>query len=166
MAHVLFFTRNRSTSVEQVDDQTLRCSCRLDDSLTGALVEILVKLPDLEILEIEAEVYRSAEPAPPHILESLRRVVGVRIGPGMVKIMKGLIGDREDLGELIFMTEECCQAVILSFSKDDLASAPEDRRDAEAFYAELLKENVRLYNSCIAFAPGSPLVKGMESQGK
>jgi len=166
MAHVLFFTRNRSTSVEQVDEKTMRSTCRIEDTLTGAFVEVLVKLPDLELKEIKAEVQRSAGAKPPDIMESLRKVVGVRIGPGMVKIMRGMIGDREDLQELLFMVEECCQAVILSFSKADLAKAPEDRKGAEEFYSKMVKENVRLYNSCIAFAPGSPLVEGMEPPEK
>ena len=166
MAHVLFFTRNRSTSVEQVDEKTMRSTCRLEDTLTGAFVEVVVTLPDLQIKEIKAELQRSAGAKPTNITESLRKVVGVRIGPGMVKIMRSMIGDREDLRELLFMLEECCQAVILSFSKADLGKAPEDKKGAEGFYAKMLKENVRLYNSCIAFAPGSPLVAGVEPPEK
>ena len=64
--------------------------------------------------------------------------------------------------ELRFMVEECCQAVILSFTKEELAGAPRDEREAREFYAKLVKENTRLYNSCIAFAPDSPLVKGIK----
>ena len=76
--------------------------------------------------------------------------------------MKGLVGDRENLGELLNMLDECCQGVILSFTKDALAKAPEDRRKAKEYYARLVKENVRLYDSCIAFAPDSPLVEGIK----
>jgi hypothetical protein len=76
--------------------------------------------------------------------------------------MKGLVGDRENLGELLNMLDECCQGVILSFTKDALAKAPEDRTKAKEYYARLVKENVRLYDSCIAFAPDSPLVEGIQ----
>jgi len=127
-----------------------------------AFVEILVKLPALELAEVRAEVYRSEKPIPPDEIKSLGKAVGIHIGPGLVKIMKGLVGDSENLGELLNMLDECCQGIILSFTKDALAKAPEDRGKAKEYYAQLVKENVRLYDSCIAFVPGSPLVEGIE----
>ncbi|MCJ7594522.1 MAG: hypothetical protein MUO52_07125 [Desulfobacterales bacterium] len=166
MSDVLFFSRNRCTTVEEVNQETLRSCCRLQDTATDAFVEVTVALPDLEVKEVKAEVYRSPRVPRPERVEDLKKVVGVRIAPGMAKIMKGAVGDEEDLKELLFMVEECCQAVILSFSKADLAKAPEDPKAAEEFYTKLVKENVRLYNSCIAFAPGSPLVAGMEPSKK
>jgi len=162
MPHILFFSRNRSTSVEHRDDGSVAACCRLQDSLIDAFVEIKVKLPDLELTEVRAEVHRRDQRAPSDLMESLRKAIGIRIGPGLLKIMKGLVGDREDLRELLNMLDECCQGVILSFTKDALEKAPEDRAKAEEYYAELVKENVRLYDSCIAFVPGSPLVKGIE----
>jgi hypothetical protein len=165
MANVLFFTRNRCTSVEQIDERTVRSACRLQDTLTDALVEVTVKIPDLEITGITGEVRRGEEMVHPAAFELLRKALGVRIGPGMAKIIKGLIGNDESLDELIFMVEECCQAVILSFTKDELANAPRKEMEAREFYARLVRENTRLYKSCIAFAPDSPLVQGMELPG-
>lgn len=164
MPHVLFFSRNRSTSVEHAEDGTVKACCRLQDSMMDALVEIEVKLPDLELADVRGEVHRGGKLIPPDAMESLRKAIGIRIGPGLLKIMKGLVGDRENLGELLNMLDECCQGVILSFTKDALAKAPEDGEKAKEYYAQLLKENVRLYDSCIAFAPDSPLVEGIERQ--
>ena len=162
MPHILFFSRNRSTSVEHIDGSSVKACCRLQDSQMDAFIEILVKLPDLELAEVRAEVCRSDRAIPPDAIESLRKAIGIRIGPGLLKIMKGLVGDRENLGELLNMLDECCQGVILSFTKDALAKAPEDRRKAKEYYARLVKENVRLYDSCIAFTPDSPLVEGIQ----
>jgi hypothetical protein len=162
MPHILFFSRNRSTSVEHIDGRSVRACCRLQDTLMDAFVEILVKLPDLELVDVRAGIYRSGRVIPPDAIESLRKAIGIRIGPGLLKIMKGLVGDRENIGELLNMLDECCQGVILSFTKDALAKAPEDGNKAKAYYARLVKENVRLYGSCIAFAPDSPLVQGIE----
>jgi len=162
MPHILFFSRNRSTSVEHIDRSSAKACCRLQDSLMDALVEIKVKLPDLELTNVRAEVHRSDRAISAEAVESLRKAIGIRIGPGLLKIMKGLVGDREDLSELLNMLDECCQGVILSFTKDTLAKAPEDREKAKEYYAWLVKENVRLYDSCIAFAPDSPLVDGMK----
>lgn len=162
MPHILFFSRNRSTGVEHAEDGSVKARCRLQDSLMDAFVEIKVKLPDLELMDVRAEVHRSAEEIPPGATESLRKAIGTRIGPGLLKIMKGLVGNREDLRELLNMLDECCQGVILSFTKDALAEAPEDREKAADYYTKLVKDNVRLYDSCIAFVPGSPLVAGIE----
>lgn len=162
MPHILFFSRNRSTGVEHAEDGFVKAYCRLQDSLMDAFVEIKVQLPDLELKDVRGAVYRSDQGIPSDVNESLRKAIGIRIGPGLLKIMKGLVGDREDLSELLNMLDECCQGVILSFTKDTLAKAPEDREKAKEYYAWLVKENVRLYDSCIAFAPDSPLVDGMK----
>jgi len=159
MAHVYSFSRNRSTSVEQIDEKTLRVCCRLQDTMTDALVEVTVKVPDLEIMDIKAEVRRIKEEISRETLDALVKAKGVRVGPGMAKILKGLIGERRDAKELTFMVEECCQAVILSFTKDVLDKAPKDVDKGKDYYAGMLKDNPRLYDSCIAFAPDSPLVK-------
>ena len=50
MADILYFCRNRCISVEQIDEQSMRSSCRLQDTLTDALVEVIVKIPDLEVM--------------------------------------------------------------------------------------------------------------------
>jgi hypothetical protein len=162
MPHILCFSRNRSTGVEHGEEGLVKACCRLQDSLMDAFVKIEVQLPDLELKDVRGEVHRSDQRIPPDAVESLRKAIGIRIGPGLLKIMKGLVGNREDLRELLNMLDECCQGVILSFTKDALAKAPEDREKAKEYYARLVKENVRLYDSCIAFVPGSPLVEGIE----
>jgi hypothetical protein len=166
MSNILFFSRNKSTGVEHVDRTLVKAWCRLQDTLTDALVEIAVRLPDLELTDIRVEINRSHKTIAADATESLRKARGVRIGPGVVKILKGLVGDRNDLKELLSMVDECCQGVILSFTKDELGKAPEDEREAKRFYEKLLRENVRLYNSCIAFAPDSPLVEGFDPKNR
>jgi hypothetical protein len=87
----------------------------------------------------------------------------------MLKIIKGLVGDSAaDCKQLAFMVEECCHGVILSFTKDVLVSSPrpKDKAKAREFYRNMVKENVRLYNRCAAFAPGSPLVKDVDPNNR
>ncbi|MBA4394353.1 MAG: hypothetical protein C0407_12450 [Desulfobacca sp.] len=64
--------------------------------------------------------------------------------------------------QLTFMVEECCGGVILAFTKDVLLQAPQDRKSEKAFFKNMVQSNPRLYNSCAAFAPGSPLVEGID----
>ena len=158
MPDLTSFTRNRCTSVEQIDDQTLRSSCRLQDTLTDAMVEVQVKLPDLEIIEAKGEIRRSYRKACLNVGDALQKIVGVRIGSGMLKIIEGLLAEATQCAELAFMVEECCHAVILSFTKGTLKDVPESPEEKKEFYANMIRENTRLYNRCAAFAPGSSIV--------
>ncbi len=162
MPQILSFSRNRCTSVEQLDEHTLRSICRLQDTLMDASVEIRVKLPDLEITGVAGAVGRSAEGAGEGPADDLAKVIGIRVGPGMTKIIKGLIGSAGQSRQLGFMLEECCQAVILAFTKDVLLGRPQGAPAELRFYQEMVKGNPRLYNRCAAFAPGSSLVEGIE----
>lgn len=164
MAEILCFSRNRNTGVEQIDETTMRASCSLRDTLTEARVEIMVTLPDLEITDAKGELRRSVGKADQGLEQFLRRVVGVRIGPGMKKIVRGLLGRTRVEKQLGFMVEECCDGIILAFSKDVLKNAPRERLEEVAFFQDMVRSNPRLYNSCAALAPGSPLVEGIDSE--
>jgi hypothetical protein len=165
MADILCFSRNRCTSVEQIDEQTMRSCCRIQDPLMDARVEIQVKLPDLEIAAASGKIQRSAEGSHTDIsVEPLRKAVGIRIGPGLKKILKGMLGKSAIHKQLIFMLEECCGAVILTFTKEVLFSAPKDKVGEREFFENLVRSNPRLYNSCAAFAPGSPLMEKLDPQ--
>ncbi len=163
MAEILCFSRNRLTTVEQMDEQTLKASCRLQDPLLEAHVSIEVKLPDLEITVAEGAIVRSFRKAEINVRESLQRAVGVRVGPGLKKILEGIMGKTAVEKQLTFMVEECCNGVILSFTKEVLAQAPKDRYAEKDYFKNILKSNPRMYKSCAAFSPGSPLVEGFEA---
>lgn len=162
MHNILKYSRNRCTNVEQVDEHTMRSICRLQDTLTEAVVEIMVRLPDLEIIGAKGEIRRTYDQGCPNPSESLQKVIGIRIGPGMLKIIEGLVGEATDYKQLAFMVEECCHGVILSFTKDVLINAPKDDAGIEKFYKKMISDNYRMYNRCAAFAPGSPIVEGIE----
>jgi hypothetical protein len=166
MTSVLTFSRNRSTSVLQVDDETLKVSCHLNDTLTEAYVEILVSLPELEIVSLKGEMERTYRQECREPADALQKVVGVRVGPGVLKIIRGLIGETTECRQLAFMVEECCHGVILSLTKNEIGLAPEDPKKAKDFYKGLVEDNIRLYNRCAAFAPGSAIVEGIEPPGE
>ena len=162
MTNILCFSRNRCTGVEQMDAQTMKSSCYLQDPLLEASVEILVKLPDLEITGAGGKIMRSVQREKIEVDESLKNAVGIRIGPGLRKILRGVMGKSAIHKQLTFMVEECCNGVILAFTKEVLLQAPKDQRAEKEYYAKRLKANPRLYNNCAALAPGSPLVEGIE----
>jgi len=166
MPRLLCYARSRCTSVEQIDDQTMRSSCRLQDTLTEAVVEILVKLPDLEIIDAQGKFHRTYQDECRNPAEGLKKVIGVRVGPGMLKIIKGLVGEVSECRQLAFMVEECCHGIILAFTKEELAHAPVEQHQNVEYYRKMIKDNIRLYSRCAAFAPGSSMVEGIESPTK
>ncbi len=76
MPITLCYSRNRSTSVEQVDDQTMTSTCCLQDSLTEAMVHITVRIPELEIINTKGRVTRSLVHGCHNVEEALRKVKG------------------------------------------------------------------------------------------
>ncbi len=163
MPDLVCFSRNRHTAVEPIDQQTLRVVCRLQDTLTDARVEIRVKLPDLEIVDGGGRFHRSGRIDCREIDEAMKKVRGVRIGSGLHKILTGLITEAAECPELLTMVEECCQAVILSFTKDPLALCPGDPEKRLEFFRNMVRDNTRLVNRCAAFGPGSSILEGLET---
>ncbi len=160
--HILKFSLNRCTTVERMEDNTLRSVCRLRDTFTRASVEITARLPDLEIVSAGAEFEHEWLEAP-DTADILRKLTGVRVGPGMLKIIKGLLGEKEEVRQIVYMVEECCHAVIISLTKDFLEQAPANDEEGKLeFFSTMVRENIRLYNRCAAFGPGSRLVEGIE----
>ena len=134
MAEILCFTRNRCTTVEKVDDRTTRSTCRVQDTLMEAWVEILVTSPNLEIVGVKGQIRRSGEGDRTDIDQDLKQVLGARVGPGIRKILRGLITKGPLMETLAMLVEECCNGVILSFTRDVLALAPKDRSGEKDFF--------------------------------
>lgn len=162
MADILCFFRNRCITVEQIGEFTIRSSCHLQDPLIGASVEILVKLPNLEIIGAKGKISRSVREVKFDLDATLQNVCGIRIGPGLKKIISGIMGRAEIHRQVSLMLEECCSGVILSFTKDVMLGAPKDKMEEKKYFENMVRSNPRLYNSCAAFTPGSPLVEGIE----
>jgi hypothetical protein len=162
MPRITCFSRYRCTSVEQMDAQSMRSTCVLQDTFLEAAVRIMVKLPDLEIAAITGEVKRADRGSCLEPTDFLKKVVGVRIGPSMQKIFEGLLGEATKCRQLIFMLEECCHGVILTFTKSAVQKFPQDEAEAIKYLADDVRKHIRLYNRCAAFAPGSRIVEGIE----
>ena len=161
MPHLLDFSRNRRTEVEQIDGTTFRSRCRVQDNLTDAVVEIIAQLPNLEITHAKAEVNRSPRRECVDNVSAMEKAVGIRIGAGMSEIIQGTLSQSVACEELVFMLEECCHGVILALTRDELEKSPADPEGKHAYFSEMVRKNIRLYNRCAAFAPGSSLVEGL-----
>ena len=162
MAHLISFSRSRCTSVEESSDGIMTCTCRVTDNVLDARVQIQATLPDLEIMAADSRIDHSLIKGMPAAEERLQNLLGVRIGPGMLKIIEGIMGDDPACAELAYMAEECCDGAILSLTKKELKKAPLKPGDSRDHFSKMVQKNVRLYNRCAAFADGSSLLDGVD----
>jgi hypothetical protein len=165
MAHLISFSRSRCTTVEESSDGIMTCICRVTDNLLDGRVQIQATLPDLEIMTAESRFDHCLINGMTTAEERLQNLLGVRIGPGMLKIIEGLMGDDPACVELAYMAEECCHGAILSLTKKELRKAPLRPEDSRDHFSKMVKKNVRLYNRCAAFADGSTLLEGVDIPG-
>lgn len=163
MANIACFTRNRCTTVELLDEQTTRSSCRVQDTTMDAWVEILVKSPNLDIAAASGEVRSFVEGRRHDMSADLRKLIGTRVGPGIKKIIRGMIGDHPYIEPVSILLDECCNGVIMSFTRDILLAAPKDPAGEKVFFSDMVRANPRLYNSCAALAEGSPLMEALKA---
>ena len=160
------FMRNKLVEAEPLGEDAVAVHWRLTDDLVDVEMSLTFALPDLEITAAAAEVRRSLFRDGTDAETALGKAVGVRIGPGLRKIVRGLVGGP---GGNIDLTEgilECCNAVILHFTLPGIEAgevyrdAPEEQRIAHM--REMVKANPRLPRSCIAFADDSPIMAGLD----
>jgi hypothetical protein len=158
----LSFTRNKIVEVEPLSENLLGIGWRLTDSLMEAEIRMKDRLPGLEITEVNARMERCPHPECSSSPGLIQKVVGVRVGPGLRKIVQGLIGGSSGCAELTEGVLECCNAVILHFTVPQIQAnergTEEERRKRNQ---EMLRFNPRLVRSCVAFADDSPLMQGL-----
>jgi hypothetical protein len=127
-----------------------------------ACVEIMVRLPDLEIFQVKCEIVRMHKENNFTVQEDLQRLIGTRVGPGIKKIIWSIVGQSPYAEQITTLLEECCNGIILSFTRDVLIHAPNDKLGEKQFFANMVRANPRLYNSCAALSSDSPLMEELE----
>lgn len=157
------FLRNKVVEVEPLSNGSLAVSWRLTDDLLKAEINLQVQPPDLEIVEAEAKLERLVPGAWSSAPELIKKVEGVRIGGGLRKIVKGLLGGENGCALLAQAVLECSNAVILHFTRPGIQML-EGLKDEEkvSLTREMLKTNPRLIRSCVSFQDDSPIMQGLD----
>ncbi|MHA1144174.1 MAG: DUF2889 domain-containing protein [Candidatus Helarchaeota archaeon] len=108
---MLKFCRTKFVGYEKVDDETFKVFGTLDDTIYSMKVDLIIKLPNLEISAIQGEMRRFTTPFCEEGKAFLKKAIGLKIEPGFQSKVKRLIarpGCRH-FGNLI---NECCEAII------------------------------------------------------
>ena len=158
---ILDFYRNKVVEVEPLPDGALAVHWRLKDSLMEAVVELKIVPPDLTITEANASLKRAVHEECRAAREMIQKVVGIRIGAGLRKIVRGTLGEQDGCRVLTAAVLESANAVILHFTRLTLQPGDElsDEEKLEGAKATL-KSNPRMAGSCVVFAEGSPVMQG------
>jgi hypothetical protein len=157
------FLRNKVVEVTPQPDGSLAVSWRLTDDLLKAEVNLTVQPPDLEIVEAEAELGRLVPRQWSSAPQLIKKIEGVRVGAGLRKITRGLLGGPKGCPILVNAVLEIANAVILHFTRPVIqAGEGLEGDEALAHLREMIKNNPRLVRSCVSFQDNSPIMQGFD----
>jgi hypothetical protein len=169
----LDFQSNTLTTVEHPEQKMWRIVTRCDDNLFSAQVILEVMLPALEIRRAELKVSRDVLGLTPDMKLTAKKLVGVRIGPGVTQIVRGLLGGRKGSGRMADLVLEAMEMQINALTLPELRKALEaggvplhDGAECSSVclndrvigpqMVRLMSGNPRLKDSCAAFADIEP----------
>ncbi|MFO7965408.1 MAG: hypothetical protein R6U50_15900 [Desulfobacterales bacterium] len=160
----LKFLRNKVVEVEPRPEGDLSVSWRLTDDVFKINVGLIVQPPDLEITDAAVTFERYVPPRYRSAAEDIKKIEGVAIGSGLRKITAGILGGDDGKSILVDAVLECCNAVILYFTRPgiEMGESVTDPDEKLAGLREMIKSNPRLIRSCIAFQDDSPIMQGID----
>lgn len=155
---ILDYTRNKHASTIDLDSGDLLVRATIEDTFFTAAIEMVVAVPDMEITSVKGEITRSFHEECQQAIPLLQKIIGVRIGTGLIKAVNSLVGGSAGCPKMADLILECCDQVILRFTLPILKgrSTKTGQEWIEGQW-EVLQQNPQLLGSCIVFAEGSPL---------
>ncbi len=160
---MLVYSRNKLITVEDLENGSLLVKMTSNDTWLSLSMEMMIKVPDMEITDIRGEFNRSFYDKCRETLPVLKEAVGIRIGPGLIKNVNALVGNKTGCRRMADMILDACDQVINRFTFSTLRQAQNVKEeDRAAVQKEFLKMNPQLIGSCIAYAKDSPLVRQEE----
>jgi len=160
---VRIYTRNKYATTTDLEDGSLLLRATLEDTFFAGVVEMEVKVPDLEIASIRGEIRRAVNEECQKAIPLLQDLVGLRIGSGTNKTVNDLIGSSTGCPKLADLVLECVDQVILRFTLPWLKGSQSQSEQGQIEnLREMVRQNPRLVGSCIAFSKGSRLLEGLE----
>jgi hypothetical protein len=122
---ILDFQTNHLTTVENVGQGLFRIVSRADDALCSAEVLLEVKLPALDIRKAELAVKRDVLALIPDLTTAAEKLIGVRVGPGMTQIVRGIVGGSEGSDRIAEIVLEAMEMLVNAFTAPELRKGME-----------------------------------------
>ena len=160
---ILSYARNKHTSIIDCEENSILSRTTVADTFFAATVEMMIKIPDMEITSIKGTIDRAFSEECWKAVPWLERIKGLRIGPGIIKAIEQSVGGPGGCPRMADLIWECCNGVILRFTADSLGVLfSKGALEQIEGHREMIKKNPRLIGSCIAFSEGSPIIEGLE----
>ncbi len=165
---ILNFQMNSLTTVEQLEKGLWRITARSDDDLFSAELTLDVKTPALDIRQAALEIRRDALGLVPDVSGAMTKLVGVRVGPGMTKIVRGILRDESGSERIADLVLEAMEMLVNALTVPELRKATQmvgvpvrleiDGPDVYLNdvllgeeHIKLMAGNPRMKDSCVAF---------------
>lgn len=165
---ILDFQMNSLTTVESIGHGLWRVVSRTEDDLFSARVALDVKAPGLDIRRATLEVERDDLGIAPDLFGASEKLVGVRVGQGMTKIVRALLGGPQGSDRIAEMVLEAMEMLVNAITVPELRKATEmggqsleRESDGRATHLQdrvigdemvrVMASNPRLKDSCAAF---------------
>ncbi len=165
---ILDFQANSLTTVEQSGQGPWLVTTRYDDNLFSVEVALNVGFPTLDITRANLTVKRDVLGLVPDLQSAAENLVGVRIGPGMTQIVRGIFGATSGSTRMADLVLDAMEMLINALTVPELRKAmdaggaavateeegPKVQLNDRAIGADMVKlmaDNPRLKDSCAAF---------------
>lgn len=166
---ILDFQSNSLTTVEELEQGLWHVTSRYDDNLFSAEVVLSVGFPALDITRADLTVKRDVLGLAPNLRSAAENLVGVRIGPGMTQIVRGIFGATSGSDRMADLILESMEMLINALTVPELRKAVDaggvalvsDKEGPKVQLndkviggdmVELMAQNPRLKDSCAAFS--------------
>lgn len=164
----LDFQSHNLVTVEMKDQGLWQIVARSEDNIFAVQVILDVQLPALDIRNAVIEVTRDDLGLVPDLSAGVEKLVGVRVGPGMTKIVRGILGGPKGSDRIADLTLEAMEMLVNGLTLPELRRAVDsagiewkhdtdgpkvllNNRVVGAEGVHVMAANPRLKDSCIAF---------------
>ncbi|MCA1962018.1 MAG: hypothetical protein LDL33_14635 [Desulfomonile sp.] len=165
---ILDFQTNQLTTVEEVARGLWRVNARTDDDLFSASLVLDISTPTLDIRSAGFNISRDELGLLHDMSPAMEKLVGVRVGSGMTKIVRAVVRDEGGSDRVAEMVIDAMEMLINALTVPQLRKATESVGQPAALDGDgpkvrlnnvllgeeqikLMAENPRLKNSCVAF---------------
>lgn len=165
---ILDFQLHNLTVVEELEPGLWRVTLRAEDNLFASTIILDVKAPALDIRAVSLEIVRDVFGMVPDLTEAEKKLVGVRVGPGMTKIVREIVGGSSGSDRVAELLLEAMEMLVNAITVPELRKATElgpsqprgDGKDSvtvlndRVISLEMIRRlaaNPRLKDSCAAF---------------
>ena len=165
---ILDFQMNNLTTVELVGKGLWRIATRSEDNLFSSELTLDVKAPALDIRAARLRVTRDDLGLVPDLDQAAEKLIGVRVGPGMTKIVRGIVADEAGSPRMAELILEAMEMLVNALTVGQLRQVAQTagepvklESDGPKVYLndvlmgdehiKLMAENPRLKDSCVAF---------------